>query len=78
MSKRQELNKLIARTVGSKAALLRAMQRSNTPIVKKTLHNWCDDPGSIKLRQLINLSRVLQLPICEIVDCITIKNEGDE
>jgi hypothetical protein len=78
MRKRQELNQLIARTVGSKAALLRAMQRSNTPIVKKTLHNWCDDPGSIKLRQLINLSRVMDLPVCEIVNCITIKTEGDE
>jgi hypothetical protein len=78
MRQSNELNGLIARTVGSKAALLRAMQRSNTPIVKKTLHNWCVDPGSIKLRQLMNLSNVMQLPLCEIINSITIKNEGDE
>jgi hypothetical protein len=78
MRQSNELNGLIARTVGSKAALLRAMQRSNTPIVKKTLHNWCLDPGSIKLRQLMNLSNVMQLPLCEIINSITIKNEGDE
>jgi len=78
MRKQNQLNGLIARTVGSKAALLRAMQRSNTPIVKKSLHNWCADPGSIKLRQLINLSQVMQLPLCEIINTITIKNEGDE
>jgi hypothetical protein len=78
MRNTNQLNGLIARTVGSKAALLRAMQRSNTPIVKKTLHNWCVDPGSIKLRQLMNLSQVLELPLCEIINSITIKNEGDE
>jgi len=78
MRNTNQLNGLIARTVGSKAALLRAMQRSNTPIVKKTLHNWCVDPGSIKLRQLMNLSEVLELPLCEIINSITIKNEGDE
>jgi hypothetical protein len=78
MRQTNQLNGLIARTVGSKAALLRAMQRSNTPIVKKTLHNWCVDPGSIKLRQLMNLSQVLELPLCEIINSITIKNEGDE
>jgi hypothetical protein len=78
MRQTNQLNGLIARTVGSKAALLRAMQRSNTPIVKKTLHNWCVDPGSIKLRQLMNLSQVLELPLCEMINSITIKNEGDE
>ena len=78
MRNTNQLNGLIARTVGSKAALLRAMQRSNTPIVKKTLHNWCVDPGSIKLRQLMNLSQVLVLPLCEVINSITIKNEGDE
>jgi hypothetical protein len=78
MRNTNQLNGLIARTVGSKAALLRAMQRSNTPIVKKTLHNWCVDPGSIKLRQLMNLSQVLDLPLCEVINSITIKNEGDE
>jgi hypothetical protein len=78
MRQSNELNGLIARTVGSKAALLRAMQRSNTPIVKRTLHNWCVDPGSIKLRQLMNLSNVMQLPLCEVINSITIKNEGDE
>ena len=78
MKKDNQLNGLIARTLGSKAALLRAMQRSNTPIVKKTLHNWCVDPGSIKLRQLMNLSQVLELPLCEVINSITIKNEGDE
>jgi len=60
MKKDNQLNGLIARTLGSKAALLRAMQRSNTPIVKKTLHNWCADPGSIRLRQLMNLSHVMR------------------
>jgi len=78
MRETNQLNGLIARTVGSKAALLRAMQRSNTPIVKKTLHNWCVDPGSIKLRQLMNLRQVLELPLCEVINSITIKNEGDE
>jgi hypothetical protein len=78
MSKNNQLNGLIARTLGSKAALLRAMQRSNTPIVKKTLHNWCADPGSIRLRQLMNLSHVMQIPLCEVIDSITIKHEGDE
>jgi hypothetical protein len=78
MRNTNQLNGLIARTVGSKAALLRAMQRSNTPIVKKTLHNWCVDPGSIKLRQLMNLSQVLELPLCEVINSITIKNEGNE
>ena len=78
MRNTNQLNGLIARTVGSKAALLRAMQRSNTPIVKKTLHNWCVDPGSIKLRQLMNLSQVLELPLCEVINSRTIKNEGDE
>jgi hypothetical protein len=78
MKKDNQLNGLIARTLGSKAALLRAMQRSNTPIVKKTLHNWCADPGSIRLRQLMNLSQVMQIPLCEVIDSITIKHEGDE
>jgi hypothetical protein len=78
MKKENQLNGLIARTLGSKAALLRAMQRSNTPIVKKTLHNWCADPGSIRLRQLMNLSHVMQIPLCEVIDSITIKHEGDE
>jgi hypothetical protein len=78
MKKDNQLNGLIARTLGSKAALLRAMQRSNTPIVKKTLHNWCADPGSIRLRQLMNLSHVMQIPLCEVIDSITIKHEGDE
>jgi hypothetical protein len=61
MRKQNQLNGLIARTVGS-----------------KTLHNWCADPGSIKLRQLMNLSQVMQLPLCEIINSITTKNEGDE
>jgi hypothetical protein len=78
MNKNNQLNGLIARTLGSKAALLRAMQRSNTPIVKKTLHNWCADPGSIRLRQLMNLSHVMQIPLCEVINAITIKHEGDE
>jgi len=78
MSKQNQLNGLIARTLGSKAALLRAMQRSNTPIVKKTLHNWCADPGSIKLRQLMNLSKALNVPMCKLIKSITTKNEGDE
>jgi hypothetical protein len=78
MRKNNKLNGLIDRTIGSKAALLRAMQRTNTPIVKKTLYNWCIDPGSIKLRQLINLSKALDIPLWTVINTITMKHEGDE
>jgi len=78
MRKQNELNGLIARTVGSKAALLRAMQRSNTPITKKTLYNWCMDYRTIKVAQLVNLAKAMDVPVCEVIKSITIKNEGDE
>jgi len=76
MRKRNQLNGLIARTVGSKAALLRAMQRSNTPITERTLYNWCSDCNTIKLAQLVNLARAMKLPVCEVIN--SIKTEGDE
>jgi hypothetical protein len=78
MRKQNELNGLIARTLGSKAALLRAMQRSNTPITKKTLYNWCMDYRTIKVAQLVNLANAMNVPVCEVINSITIKNEGDE
>jgi hypothetical protein len=78
MRKQNELNGLIARTVGSKAALLRAMQRSNTPITKKTLYNWCMDYRTIKVAQLVNLAKAMDVPVCEVINSITIKTEGDE
>ncbi len=34
--------------MGSKSALLRAMQRSNTPVTLKTIYNWCEDSRTIK------------------------------
>jgi hypothetical protein len=78
MRKQNELNGLIARTLGSKAALLRAMQRSNTPITKKTLYNWCMDYRTIKIAQLVNLAKAMDVPVCEVINSITIKTEGDE
>lgn len=78
MRKQNQLNGLIARTLGSKAALLRAMQRSNTPITKKTLYNWCMDYRTIKIAQLVNLAKAMDVPVCEVINSITIKHEGDE
>jgi hypothetical protein len=78
MRKQNELNGLITRTLGSKAALLRAMQRSNTPITKKTLYNWCMDYRTIKVAQLVNLAKAMDVPVCEVINSITIKHEGDE
>ena len=78
MRKQNQLNGLIARTLGSKAALLRAMQRSNTPITKKTLYNWCMDYRTIKIAQLVNLAKAMDVPVCEVINSITIKTEGDE
>jgi len=78
MRKQNELNGLITRTLGSKAALLRAMQRSNTPITKKTLYNWCMDYRTIKIAQLVNLAKAMDVPVCEVINSITIKHEGDE
>ncbi len=72
------LDKLISRTVGSKSALLRAMAKSNTPIVRKTLYNWINDTGSIKVSQLVNLAKAMNIPVHEVVKTITIKHEGDE
>jgi len=78
MRKNTKLNKLISRTVGSKAALLRAMQRSNTPVTMKTIYNWCSDGNTIKVAQLVNLAKAMNLPVCEVINSITIKHEGDE
>ena len=76
--KNSRLNQLIESRVGSKLALLRAMQRSSTPIVRRTLYNWMHDSGSIKVSQLVNLAKALDMPVTELVQHITIKHEGDE
>lgn len=78
MRKQNDLNRLINRSVGSKAALLRAMKRSNTPVAYKTLYNWCTDASTIKLDQLVNLAHAMDVPLCELISTIAIKNEGDE
>lgn len=78
MKRKNQFNKVINRTVGSKAALLRAMQRSNTPVVLKTIYNWCDDAGTIKVSQLVNIAKAMNISVCELVNQITIKHEGDE
>jgi hypothetical protein len=78
MRKQNELTALINRSVGSKAALLRAMKRTNTPIAYKTIYNWCSDARTIKIDQLINLAKVMNVPICDLIESITIKHEGDE
>jgi hypothetical protein len=78
MRKQNELNGLISRTVGSKAALLRAMKRSSTPIAEKTLYNWCTDASTIKVLQVMNLAKAMNLPVCEVINSIIIKHEGDE
>jgi hypothetical protein len=78
MRKHNKLNGLIARTVGSNAALLRAMRKSSTPISDRTLYNWLYDAKTIKLQQLINLSKAMNIPVCELIKSITIKHEGDE
>jgi len=54
------------------------MQRSNTPITKKTLYNWCMDYRTIKVAQLVNLAKAMDVPVCEVINSITIKTEGDE
>ena len=64
--------------MGSKSALLRAMQRSNTPVTLKTIYNWCEDSRTIKVSQLVNLSKAMNISICELIQSITIKHEGDE
>lgn len=78
MRKNDRFSKLITRTMGSKSALLRAMQRSNTPVTLKTIYNWCEDSRTIKVSQLVNLSKAMNIPICELIKSITIKHEGDE
>ena len=78
MRKNDRFNKLITRTMGSKSALLRAMQRSNTPVTLKTIYNWCEDSRTIKVSQLVNLSKAMNISICELIQSITIKHEGDE
>jgi len=78
MRRNDRFSKLITRTMGSKSALLRAMQRSNTPVTLKTIYNWCEDSRTIKVAQLVNLSKAMNIPICELIQSITIKHEGDE
>jgi hypothetical protein len=36
------------------------------------------DSGSIKVAQLVNLAKALDMPVTELVEHITIKHEGDE
>ena len=76
--KRSQLTKVITRTVGSNAALLRAMQRNNTPVAQRTLQYWLSDHGSIKVKQLVNLAAAMNIEVTDLVKSITIKNEGDE
>jgi len=78
MRRNDRFSKLITRTMGSKSALLRAMQRSNTPVTLKTIYNWCEHSRTIKVAQLVNLSKAMEIPICELIQSITIKHEGDE
>jgi hypothetical protein len=78
MRKRSNLPALIAKSVGSTAAFVRAMERTSTPINYRTAMNWCNSTSTIKVSQLINIARVLNLPLCEIINEITIKTEGDE
>ena len=65
--KQNNFNTLIARTVGSKAALCRAMKKSRTPINYRTVYNWCIDARTIKLEQLQTLSEVMNVPLCELI-----------
>ena len=54
------------------------MRKSSTPISDRTLYNWLYDAKTIKLQQLINLSKAMDVPVCELIKSITIKHEGDE
>ena len=76
--KKSNLDKLIIRKLGSKAALLRAMQKHGVPVQRKTIYNWCCDNDSIKLEQLQKLAKAFNVPVHELVKQITIKHEGDE
>ena len=76
--KQQRFNELVVRTVGSKAALLRAMQRNNTPVNERTFYNWMRDVRVIQLSQLINMSKAMDVPVCELINSINMKHEGDE
>jgi len=78
MHKRSNLGPLIERTLGSKRAFVRAMQRTSTPINYRTAMNWCNSTNTIKVSQLINIARITNIPLCEIINEITIKHEGDE
>lgn len=64
--------------MGSKAALLRAMQRTDTPICRRVIYKWIRNSKSIQLCHLINLARVMNITVDELVNQITIKHEGDE
>jgi transcriptional regulator with XRE-family HTH domain len=68
----------INRRMGSKSALLRAMQKHGVPVERKTIYNWCRDNNSIKLEQLKKLAQAFKVPVHELVKQITIKHEGDE
>jgi hypothetical protein len=76
--KKSNLDKLITHKVGSKAALLRAMQVTSTPISRRALFYYMKDANALNVRQLVNLAKVLSVDVTELITTITIKHEGDE
>lgn len=76
MTKEQRFDKLVMRKMGSKAALLRALQRNNTPVKERTLYNWMRNVSVLQIDDVFNLSRAMDIPPCELLN--TIKGEGDE
>jgi hypothetical protein len=76
--KKSNLDRLIIRKLGSKAALLRAMQLTSTPISRRAMFYYMKDANTLNVIQLVNLSRVLSVDIEELINTITIKHEGDE
>jgi hypothetical protein len=76
--KKSNLDKLITRKLGSKAALLRAMDMTSTPISRRALFYYMKDAHTLNVRQLVNLSRILSVDVSELINTITIKHEGDE
>ena len=76
--KKSNLDKLIMRKVGSKAALLRAMELTSTPISRRSLFYYMKDAKALNVLQLVNLAKVLSVDVSELITTITIKHEGDE
>ena len=66
------------RKVGSKAALLRAMELTSTPISRRSLFYYMKDAKALNVLQLVNLAKVLSVDVSELITTITIKHEGDE